>query len=97
MTNEEEKRQAHENIINHIYVNHISQLEKDMIGIKKEQEFQGRDLSALKTLVHELIEKVAEGVGLARRTYWLLVGGGFAFAIIFAGIKFLIPLLQHAN
>ena len=87
-------RQEHENIINHIYVNHISQLEKDMIGIKKEQEFQGRDISTLKGLVNDLVIKMDAGLALGKKTWWLLVGAVSTIAVVGAVIKLVVPLLS---
>jgi len=82
------------NTINHIYVNYILDLEKDMIGIKKEQEFQERDIGALKSLINDMADKLDIGLALTRKIWWLLVGVAATVAIIAAILKFITPLFQ---
>lgn len=76
-----------------IVIDHIHPLKERLISIEKTVEYHERELGEINTTLKELKAGVEISINLAKKTYWLIVGGGIAIAGLWGVIKFALPLL----
>lgn len=78
---------------NIIFINHIAPLRERLIGMEKTIEYHEKELQQVNSALTDLKVSVLENVNLARKTYWLLIGGGVATGAFWAFFKFIFPII----